>query len=91
MLTDKQMKKVKDILGQDMIADLDKMDVDTLGSHLYIAEHSIMEARRELDANPKFQELKDSLSALSAGMREVKKRQTAIIHYIVSLLEEKGK
>lgn len=91
MINEKKLEKIVKILGKDVIGDLDAMPVDVLKDHLVFSEHSIMEATRELDANPKFQEIKQSLKDLSEGLREVKKRQNALIQYILHRLEESGK
>lgn len=90
MLTDKRYKKIAKILGADTISDLESLPVDVLKDTLVSAEHSIMEAIRELEANPKYSELKESIKALSSGLKEVKARQNSIIQYTLSLLEDKG-
>ncbi len=91
MISEKKLEKIEKILGKDMIGDLDAMPVDVLKDHLIFSEQSINETIRELEANPKYQELKESLKALSEGLREVKKRQGAIIQYILHRLEDAGK
>jgi hypothetical protein len=68
--------------------DIDKMPSDALNSHLAASESAIFNAERELEANPKYQELKASLKAVSEGFREVKKRQRAIITYILGRLDD---
>lgn len=90
MLSDKKLARIEKTLGKESMADLEAMAVDVLKDTLVNAEHSINDAVRELEANPKFQELKESIKALSEGLRDVKKRQTAIIQYALSLLEDKG-
>jgi hypothetical protein len=90
MLSDKKLSKIEKILGKDVIVELSS---NPQAAHGYVvqAEQAIKQAKDELDANPKYQELKDSLKALSEGMREVKKFQGAKIQYILHLLEERGK
>jgi hypothetical protein len=90
MLTDKLLTKIEKILGKETMAELEALDSNMLKDHIVAAEHSIMEAQRELEANSKYQELKESLKALSEGFKEVKKRQNAMIRYNLSLLEDKG-
>lgn len=90
MLSDKKLSRIEKALGKEMMGELEALPVEVLKDTLVNAEHAINEAVRELEANPKFQELKDSLKAISEGLREVKKRQTAIIQYSLSLLEDKG-
>jgi hypothetical protein len=90
-MNDKKLAKIKKILGDDTLQHLDSCPVDVLKDTVCIAEHAINEALRELESNLKYQELKESLKAVTAGLREVKARQNAIIQYSLSLLEEKGK
>lgn len=85
MLSDKKLNRIEKALGKEMMGELEALPVEVLKDTLVNAEHAINEAVRELEANPKFQELKDSLKAISEGLREVKKRQTAIIQYSLSL------
>lgn len=90
MLNDKKLAKIEKVLGKETMAHLESCPVDVLKDTVCTAEHAINEAIRELESNPKYQEIKESLKALSEGMREVKKRQNAIIQYSLSLLEDKG-
>lgn len=90
MLSDKKIAKIQKVLGTELLADLEKLQVDVLKDTLVSAEHSIMEATRELEANPKYEDIKESLKALSSGLREVKQRQNAVIAYILSLLEDRA-
>ena len=90
MLTEKKLAKIEKALGKEGMADIESQAVDVLKNTVVAAEHAIMEAQRELEANPAYVELKESLKALSEGLRDVKKRQRAIIEYALSILEEKG-
>jgi len=90
MLSDKLFAKIEKILGKETMSELEALDVSMLKDHIVASEHAIMEAQRELEANPKYQEIKESLKALSEGLRDVKKRQNAMIRYNLSLLEDKG-
>lgn len=88
MLSDKKLEKISKILGKDTIDSLNAQSVAELKNSIYVAEASIKDAVDELEANPKFQEIKESLKAISEGMKEVKKRQKAITQYSLHLLEE---
>jgi hypothetical protein len=90
MLNDKKLNKIEKILGKDTLNHLDSCPTDILKDTIVGSEHSINEAVRELEANPKYSELKESVKALSEGLREIKKRQNAIIQYALSLLEDRG-
>lgn len=88
MISDKNMKKIEKLLGLELLDELADTHPDAdLKDKLVKAEAAIESARAELEANPKFQALKDDLKALSEGMREVNKRQRAIIQYILHVLE----
>lgn len=80
------MKKVKDILGKDTVEDMDKMSHDDLKNKVVQAEQSMEEAKKELELNPKYQELKESLLAITQSVKDLNKRQKAVIKYALSLL-----
>ena len=89
-MTDKKLEKIEKALGKELMADLEAQDVAALKNRLVAAELSINHATDELEANPDYQRVKEDLKALSEGLREVKKRQNAIIQYSLSLIESKG-
>lgn len=90
MLSEKKLAKIERALGKDTLANIDAQPVDVLKDTLVSAEHSIMEATRELEASPAYQEVKENYKALSSGMKEVRARQNAIIAYVLHRLEESG-
>jgi len=90
MLSEKKMAKLEKILGRERLGELEALSVDDLKNKVVAAESAIKFAQNELESNPKFQELKENLKALSEGMKEVKKHQKAVIDYAISLLEDKG-
>lgn len=91
MLSDKKLAKIEKILGKERLGELEALSVDDLKNKVVAAESAIKLAITELEANEKYISIKESLKALSEGMKEVKKVQTAIIQYSIELLEEKGK
>lgn len=91
MISDKKLEKLEKILGVDTVNDLKSAPKEDLDVSIIKSSQSIKEATEELEANPEFQRLKESLKAISEGLREVKKRQNAIIQYSLHLLEEAGK
>lgn len=91
MISDKKLEKLEKILGVDTVNDLKSAPKEDLDVSIIKSSQSIKEAIEELEANPEFQRLKESLKAISEGLREVKKRQNAIIQYSLHLLEETGK
>lgn len=90
-MTDKKLDKISDILGLEFINDLNNTATDDLKTVIVEASQGIKQATEELEANPAFQDLKESLKALSAGLKDVKKRQNAIIQYSLHLTSERGK
>ncbi len=91
MLSDKKLERIEKILGKDHAADLQNQVFEELKNSIMYACEAIKTAEDELEANPKYQEIKESMKALREGLTEVKKRQNAIVQYSLHLLEEKGK
>lgn len=90
-MTDKKLEKIENTLGQDTVTELAAKSVEDLKTTIVSASQAIKQAQEELEANPAYQELKESLKALSAGLKDIKKRQNAIIQYSLHLTEEKDK
>jgi len=86
MLSDKRLDKIQKILSVEEFLEIDRMSPEQLKDRIVQAESSIKNTLEELEANPKYEELKEDLKALSAGLREVKKRQNAIIQLCLDLL-----
>lgn len=91
MLSEKKLAKIEKLLGKELIDGIVTMAPDRLETQIALSAGAIKEAEDQLEANPKFQELKDSLKACSAGLREVKAFQNAKIQFALHMLEEKGK
>lgn len=91
MLSDKNLKKLEKILGPETTYSIDSASPEELQSLIIRAETAIKQAKEELEANPTYQELKASLKAISEGLREVRKRQRAIIDYSLNSLDERGR
>lgn len=87
MLSEKKLIKFQKILGE-TIKELESKSVDELKQEIILSNYSIKDAIDELEANPKYLELKENLKAITEGLREVKKRQNAIIQYSLHLIEE---
>lgn len=90
MISDKKLEKIEKILGKEYIQELAPAPDDALKALIINAEYAIKQSIEELEANPKYQELKESLKALSEGLKDIKKRQNAIIQYALHLIEFKG-
>lgn len=77
-------------LDPDTLAALDSADADSLKATIITAESSLADAKEELENNPEYQNLKESLKALSGGYRDLKKRQTGKIQYALIRLKDKA-
>lgn len=87
----KNLDKIEKLLGHDTVLELQSYDVEGLNTQVVNAESAMKQAVDELQANPQYQELKEGLKAITAGLKEVNKRQRAKIAYCLYLLEGKGK
>lgn len=89
-MNDKEFEKLEKALGKETMSELEALDNSSLEQRVVAANQAMKQVAEELQANPKFQELKESLKALSAGKRDVNKRQNAVIKYCLQLLTDKG-
>lgn len=83
--------KMKNALGNDTIEELESMNLAELQKVIVDASTAMKQVKDELEANPKYQELKADKSAAEAGKRDVNKRQGAKIKYAIERLGEIGK
>lgn len=90
MLSDKKLEKIERALDKDTIEEINASDQTGIDAIIRSATIAIQAAQEELEANPKYQELKESLKACSEGLREVKKRQNAKIQYAAHILDSRG-
>lgn len=90
MLSETKLDKLTKTLGRCIIEDLNTQPSDILKNTVVGAEYSMKAAKDELESNPRYAAIKEQLADLSAGLKEVNKRQRAIIQYALHLMEEKG-
>lgn len=83
-----KMTKLEMILGLDTVHEFADLAIDQVKNKIVTAERAIKKATDELNANEHYLELKESTKAMSASLRDVKKRQNAIIQYALVLLEK---
>lgn len=88
MISGKKLERIEKALGKETLDQLNSQSPQELKASIIQSESSIKCAVEELEANPAVQQLKESLKAVSQGLREVKKRQNAIIQYALHRLEE---
>jgi DNA polymerase III delta prime subunit len=86
----KKLEKIEKALGVETVRELEALNSEELKAKLVVAEQAIKGAIDELEANEEYQDLKESVKAMQAGMRDVKKRQNAIIQLSLHLMESKG-
>jgi hypothetical protein len=87
MISPKKLEQIEKLLGKEFALELQGLAPEAIKEKVVQAEQAMKEASEELEANPKYQELKESLKALSEGKKEVNKRQKAIIAYALHLLD----
>lgn len=84
----KRLEKAMDLLGTDKIQEMESMPKESLKQLIVQANDSMKQAQEEMENNPKYVEAKERLSDLSAGKKEVDKRQKAIILVALTLLNQ---
>lgn len=86
-----EIDKVIKALGSDTVEEMNTMFEDDLKKTVVEANTAMKTVEEELKKNAEYQGLKEDLKALTAGKREVDKRQKARIAYSLHRLEEMGK
>lgn len=76
--------------GEDMVRDLEASDVEALNQRIAQANHAISDTKSQLEANDEYVRAKETTKLLSSGLKEVKKRQSAIIKVCLQLRKDKG-
>ncbi len=77
-------------LGEETLKEMEAMDTDALKKRIVEANESMRQVDDELEANEKYQETRENLKALTAGKRDVNKRQNAVIAVALHLLNPVG-
>ena len=81
---------------REVLADLESMELDALNKRIAQANQAIASTKEELEADlpngdmSPYVKAKSNAKLLSEGLREVRKRQNAIIAVSVKLRQEKG-
>lgn len=86
----KNIDKVCKILGDETTVEMGALSDEDIKQRIIGASSAMKQVKDELEANPKYQDLKEDLKALTAGKKEVDKRQKAIIAYALHLLESEN-
>lgn len=77
-------------LDVETVKEIEALNGEALKQRIVQANQAMEQAERELEENPNYQELKESLKAVTAGMKEVRKRQNSVICVSLANLESKG-
>lgn len=85
-----KIEKALKNLDQETVNELGALDAEGLKQKIVQSSQSVDQAEKELEANPDYINLKESLKAVTAGLKEVKKRQNSIITVCLANLEDKG-
>jgi hypothetical protein len=85
-----QLDKIEKVLGTDTVKELEALSSADLETRIVSANQAMQQAEDELEANPKYEELKENLKALSAAKRDVNKRQKSIIKLCLHYIESRG-
>lgn len=85
------MFKIKGLLGNDTIEEMDHMNETELKDNITQASAAMKQVKEELEGNEKYQQAKQAVKDLGAGKRDVDKRQKGKVQYALHRLEELGK
>jgi hypothetical protein len=82
--------KLYKILGEQRMNELKGSSVEQLKEVIVTAERQKAEAKRELENNEKYQQIKLVKKDMEASMRDLNKELNAVVKAAVLILEEKG-
>jgi F0F1-type ATP synthase membrane subunit b/b' len=90
-LTENQ--KIAKAIGPDaeeMLRELEAADTEELNKRVAQASQAISDTKEELNKNLEYVQAKEDVKLLSSGLKEVKKRQNAIIKVCLNLRRDRG-
>ena len=76
--------------GAEIIAELESAYVESLNKRVVQATEAINDTAAKLKEHPEYIQAKEDLKLLSSGLREVKKRQNAIIKVCLQIRKDRG-
>lgn len=88
---EKLLDKAAKVLGAEQTNEIRALGEEQLRNIIVASTREISEAKAELEANPKYQELIENKKALSSGYSDLRKLLTVKIQLAVNTLNEKGK
>lgn len=75
---------------KDILAELQALDGEGLKGRVTSSSQAIHDAEQELNQNEAYLRAKEDAKLLSAGLRDVRKRQKAVIKTCLELRKERG-
>lgn len=84
------IKKIEGILGQETVAGLRSASNEELNTSIVQAQKDIEEAKSELKANPKYQQIVEDKKVLESSYRDLKKACDARTKLAIALLQLRG-
>lgn len=88
---EKLIEKAIKLLGVEQTNEVRSLSEEHLRNLIVSATREISDAKAELEANPKYQELVEQKKAISGGFSELKKLLNTKIQLAINSLNEKGK
>ena len=83
-----KLEKAMKHLGVETLNEMTAMTPEQLKQRIVAADEAMRAVAQEIDDNAEYQALKEKLSDLGAGKRDVDKRQRAVILVALSLINE---
>lgn len=88
---EKLIEKAIKLLGVEQANEIRSFSEDQLRNLIVNASREIADAKAELEANSKYQEILEQKKAMSAGFGDLKKLLNVKIQLAINSLNEKGK
>ena len=88
---EKLLEKAIKVLGVEQANEIRSLSEEQLRNLIVNSTREISEAKAELEANPKYQEVVEQKKALSGGYSDLKKLLTVKVQLAINSLQEKGK
>lgn len=88
---EKLLEKANKVLGMEQTNEVRALGEEQLRNIIVASTREISEAKADLEANPKYQEVVENKKALSSGYSDLKKLLNVKIQLAINTLQERGK
>lgn len=88
-----ELQKIAKAIGDDyddVLKELEAMTTEDLNKRIAQANEAIVSTKAELDENDEYVKAKETTKLLGSGLREVRKRQNAVIKVCLQLRRDRG-